>query len=93
MARSECGVLTGAVAQRPRNEKEGLRVNLCRRAAYGARDADRAAPAAIRWIDDPFLAEELALRHTPATPVNPLARILGFGERVAAEIARTTGGL
>jgi hypothetical protein len=62
-------------------------------ANYGARDADRADPAAIRWIDDPFLAEELALRHTPATPVNPLARILGFGERVAAEIERTTGGL
>ena len=62
-------------------------------ANYDARDAERTDPAAIRWIDDPFLAEEFALRYTPATPVNPLARILGFGERVAAEIARTTGGL
>lgn len=62
-------------------------------ANYGVRDADRMDSAAVRWIDDPFLREDLVLRHTPATPVNPLARILGFGERVAAEIARTTGGL
>lgn len=62
-------------------------------ANYGEPGADGAGPAAIRWIDDPFLGGDLVLRHTPATPVNPLARILGFGERVAAEIARTTGGL
>lgn len=62
-------------------------------ANYGALDADGTDPTSVRWIDDPFLDEGLVLRHTPATPVNPLARILGFGERVAAEIARTTGGL
>ncbi|MBK6394485.1 MAG: hypothetical protein IPF73_07205 [Betaproteobacteria bacterium] len=81
-----CGDPVGREAdrRRPRGARRELR---------RARDADGADPAAIRWIDDPFLGEDLVLRHTPATPVNPLARILGFGERVAAEIARTTGGL
>ena len=40
----------------------------------------------------PFPAD-LALRYTPSRPCAPLARVLAFGERVAAEIAATTGGL
>ena len=43
-------------------------------------------------VEDPFL-HDIALRYTPSRPPNPLARILTFGERVAAEVARTTGGL
>lgn len=42
---------------------------------------------------DAAITDTIALRHTPADAPRPLARLLGFGERVAAEIARTTGGL
>ena len=52
----------------------------------------RVDPAQVRWVDDPFIGD-IALRYTPQRPANPLARILAFGERVAAEVARTTGGL
>lgn len=44
------------------------------------------------WVEDPFL-DSMELRYTPATPTAPLARVLAFGERVAQEIARTTGGV
>ncbi len=49
-------------------------------------------PATIAWIDDPFLAD-IHLRYTPARKPSPLAQVLAFGERVAAEVARTTGGM
>lgn len=52
----------------------------------------RVDPAGVQWIEDPFIAD-IRLRYTPDQPPNPLARILMFGERVAAEVARTTGGL
>jgi len=52
----------------------------------------RVDPAKVMWSEDPFL-HDIALRYTPSRPPNPLARILTFGERVAAEVARTTGGL
>lgn len=49
-------------------------------------------PAQIAWIEDPFLAD-IALKYTPAREPSPLAAVLAFGERVAAEVARTTGGV
>lgn len=49
-------------------------------------------PATIAWIEDPFLAD-IELRYTPERKVSPLAQVLAFGERVAAEVARTTGGV
>ena len=49
-------------------------------------------PSKIAWIDDPFLAD-IHLRYTPARKPSPLAQVLAFGERVAAEVARTTGGM
>lgn len=61
-------------------------------ANYGVRPERRLDPAQVRWIDDPFIAD-IALRYTPARPPSPLARVLKFGERVAAEVAVTTGGL
>lgn len=61
-------------------------------ANYGVAPSHRVDPAGVEWVEDPFLAP-IELRYTPATPPNPLARILTFGERVAAEVARTTGGL
>jgi len=61
-------------------------------ANYGVPPERRVDPARVRWVDDPFIGD-LALRYTPQRPPNPLARILAFGERVAAEVARTTGGL
>jgi len=56
-----------------------------------ARDR-RLDPAQVRWIEAPFIGD-VALRYTPDRSANPLARILLFGERVASELARTTGGL
>lgn len=61
-------------------------------ANYGVAPDQRVDPAGVEWIEDPFTTE-LRLRYTPDRPPNPLARILAFGERVAAEVARTTGGL
>ena len=61
-------------------------------ANYGVPRERRRDPASVRWTESPFLAD-IALRYTPDRPANPLARILLFGERVASEIARTTGGL
>ena len=61
-------------------------------ANYSVPPQRRVDPATIAWIEDAFLAD-IELRYTPAQPPNPLARILTFGERVAAEVARTTGGL
>ena len=61
-------------------------------ANYGVAPGQRVDPASVAWVDDPFIGE-VELRYTPATPPNPLARILSFGERVAAEVARETGGL
>jgi hypothetical protein len=61
-------------------------------ANYSVRPERRLAPSQVRWIEDPFIAD-IALLYTPQRPPNPLARILAFGERVAAEVARTTGGL
>lgn len=55
--------------------------------------ADRhPAAGAAGWVDDPFVAD-VELRYTPDRPTAPLARVLAFGERVAEEVARTTGGL
>ena len=48
-------------------------------------------PAKVAWIDDPFLAD-IHLRYSARKP-SPLAQVLAFGERVAAEVARTTGGM
>jgi hypothetical protein len=39
------------------------------------------------------VAAAMVLRHTPAGPPRPLARVLRFGERVAAGISAATGGL
>ncbi|MEO8486685.1 MAG: glycosyltransferase family 2 protein [Betaproteobacteria bacterium] len=61
-------------------------------ANYSVGTAERVDPAQVRWLEDPFLGD-IALRYTPSRPPNPLARILTFGERVAAEVARATGGL
>ena len=61
-------------------------------ANYSVAPERRVPPAAVQWIEDPFV-QDIALRYTPAGPPNALARILTFGERVAAEVARTTGGL
>jgi hypothetical protein len=61
-------------------------------ANYSVPPQRRVDPASVAWIEDPFLAD-IELRYTPSQPPNPLARILTFGERVAAEVARTTGGL
>jgi hypothetical protein len=61
-------------------------------ANYGVAPERRVDPATVTWVEDPFV-RDIALRYTPAGPPNPLARILTFGERVAAEVARTTGGL
>jgi hypothetical protein len=61
-------------------------------ANYGVPTERRVDPAQVRWVDDPFIGD-IALRYTPQRPPNPLARILAFGERVAAEVARATGGL
>lgn len=58
---------------------------------YGA-GTDRREPATVRWVDAP-IDIGATLRVTPDAVGRPLARILGFGERVAAEIARATGGL
>ena len=61
-------------------------------ANYSVTPERRLDPAAVQWVEDPFIGD-VALRYTPSAAPNPLARILSFGERVAAEIARTTGGL
>ena len=61
-------------------------------ANYSVHPERRIAPSQVRWIEDPFIGD-IVLRYTPERPPNPLARILTFGERVAAEVARTTGGL
>jgi len=61
-------------------------------ANYSVIKGQRLDPAQVRWIEDPFIGD-IALRYTPDRPANPLARILLFGERVASELARTTGGL
>jgi len=61
-------------------------------ANYSVRPERRLEASQVRWVEDPFIGD-LALRYTPQRPPNPLARILAFGERVAAEVARTTGGL
>ena len=61
-------------------------------ANYSVAPSRRIDPALVQWVEDPFLAG-IELRYTPARLPNPLARILTFGERVAAEVARTTGGL
>ena len=61
-------------------------------ANYSVAPSRRVDPAGVQWVEDPFIAG-IELRYTPMHPPNPLARILTFGERVAAEVARTTGGL
>ncbi len=61
-------------------------------ANYGVPREHWVDPATIAWIEDPFLAD-VALRHTPQRRPSPLAHLLAFGERVAAEVARTTGGV
>ena len=61
-------------------------------AANYAVPAERRIPLRdVTWIEDPFLAD-VTLRYTPARTASPLAQVLAFGERVAAEVARTTGG-
>lgn len=60
-------------------------------ASYGGGRDRHADPATVAWHEDP-LPLDVELRYTPSRPPNPLARILTFGERVAAEVARTTGG-
>ncbi|CAG0971116.1 hypothetical protein BURK1_01228 [Burkholderiales bacterium] len=61
-------------------------------ANYGVSRERWIDPATTRWIEDPFIGD-IALRYTPERPPVPLARVLAFGERVAAEVARTTGGV
>lgn len=61
-------------------------------ANYSVPRERRVDASQARWIEDPFIGD-IALRYTPQRPPNPLARILAFGERVAAEVASTTGGL
>ncbi|HQU50310.1 MAG TPA: glycosyltransferase family 2 protein [Casimicrobiaceae bacterium] len=61
-------------------------------ASWGLPPGSDATAMPADWVDDPFPAD-LALRYTPSRPCAPLARVLAFGERVAAEIAATTGGL
>jgi hypothetical protein len=61
-------------------------------ANYSVPPDRRVDPSTIAWIDDPFLAD-IHLRYTPARKPSPLAQVLAFGERVAAEVARTTGGM
>jgi len=61
-------------------------------ANYSVPKDRRVDPAQVRWIEEPFIGD-ISLRYTPDRPANPLARILLFGERVASELARTTGGL
>lgn len=77
-------VLAGNAPTRARLESVALN--------FGVPPDRRAEPSATAWSVDPFLAA-VELRHTPARPAAPLTRVLAFGERVAAEIARTTGGL
>lgn len=60
-------------------------------AAYGAASGPDDSTRGD-WTPDPFLAD-IELRYTPARPPVPLAQLLAFGERVAAGIAETTGGL
>lgn len=54
--------------------------------------AGRLDPRGATFVAEAIVGK-LVLRHTPTAAPRPLARLLGFGERVAAEIARTTGGL
>lgn len=59
---------------------------------FGMPAGHRVAPGAGSWTDVAVVGD-VALRHTPAGPAAPLARVLAFGERVASEVARATGGL
>jgi len=61
-------------------------------ASWSLPPGERGAAGTGDWIDDRFPID-LALRYTPSRPSAPLARVLAFGERVAAEVAATTGGL
>ena len=61
-------------------------------ANYGVMPDLRVDPATVAWIEESFLAP-IALRYTPARKPSPLAQVLALGERVAAEVARTTGGM
>lgn len=61
-------------------------------AIWGLPPGERGAAATGEWIDDRFPVDP-ALRYSPSRPSAPLARVLAFGERVAAEVAATTGGL
>lgn len=77
-----------AILAGTRYDEEALAAIVAR---YGT-DRDGAGPVTTRWVDDP-IDVAAALRYTGDEPPRPLARVLAFGERVAAEIARTTGGL
>ena len=61
-------------------------------ANYSVPRPRRVDPAGVAWVEAPFM-HGVALRYTPARAPNPLARILRFGERIAAEVAVATGGL
>jgi hypothetical protein len=61
-------------------------------ANYSVPPERRLALENVEWVDDPFVGD-LALRYTPRAEPNALARVLAFGERVAAEVGRTTGGM
>ena len=77
-------IVSGKAPSRDRLETVALNLDL----PPGGRTASDPG----KWIEDPFLAG-IELRYTPAKPTTPLARVLAFGERVAHEIALTTGGL
>lgn len=62
-------------------------------ANWGMPDDRLVAPDAVAWIEEELVDPRTPLLHTPDRSAAPLARILGFGERVAAEIAQTTRGL
>jgi len=54
--------------------------------------SERIDPQRAAFAAEP-IAVTMILRHTPAGAPRPLARVLRFGERVAAGISAATGGL
>jgi len=54
--------------------------------------SERMDPRRATFAAEP-IAAAMILRHTPAGSPRPLARVLRFGERVAAGISAATGGL
>ena len=61
-------------------------------AGYGLPDDRRDNAKPIAWVEDPFL-DAIGLRYSPRRAPMPLSALLAFGERVAAEVAKATGGV